>query len=199
MSREILVNYRGTLSSFTLDRIERSRLYGERKRMILGPDSQPCQAAELVEEGDVILSPGMTATIHLDQDRQPHSMSALVGIGSDGKLAPKVQSTLGVAQALEGPISPLEALDMVVDSVYALSPDQLDLDLLETLNKGAIFRFSFNYRADYHASTALLVANEHGIFALVGEKVQPSWCGPDSPPHSQIQELVEEELDFEMF
>lgn len=199
MSREILVNYKGILSSFTLDRVERNRLYGERKRRVLDPSHKPCMRAELVEEGDVILSPGMTTTAHLDSEGNFFAQGTLVGITEDGKAVSKVPSTLNAAQDLVGPIPSTEALDVMVSAVYALTPEKLDVELFEALNKGAIFRFPFNYRTDYHASVALLVANEHGVFALVGEQVSPQWCGPDSPPPSQIQDEIEEDLDFEMF
>jgi hypothetical protein len=111
-----------------------------------------------------------------------------------------VPSTLGVAQPLEGPIPPEDVLDLAVRTVYVLAPEQIDPALAAQLQAGAAFRFAFNYRADYQAETAVLVANDAGVFALVGRPTPPPWASIDLPaPASFDTTEDQDELDFEMF
>jgi hypothetical protein len=99
----------------------------------------------------------------------------LEGYGSDGEALVKAPSTLGVPQELEGPIAPQEVLDLRVETIYALDPDSLNEALKSDLEGGSMFRFAFNFREDYRAETAVLFANDNGMFALVGQPVTYEW------------------------
>ena len=47
-----------------------------------------------------------------------------------------------------------DLLDLEVVGVYALEPEAVDDALLAALKKGDLFRFPFNYGADYNCETA---------------------------------------------
>ncbi len=198
MARPIVVSLNGVPSSFEFEKLDRSKLYGSRKRQVLGPDGLPCQRAELVAEGDVLVRSGMTAQGYFDEKGYWYETKELKGIGVDDQPVEKVESTLGVEQALEGPISATEALDLAVDVVYALEPTEVAPELLQSLQGGDIYRFSFSYRGGWQASTALLVSNDEGLFALVGHKREPIWCSLNEAPPPAVEE-ESDELDFEMF
>ena len=69
------------------------------------------------------------------------------------------------------------------------------------LDGGKIFRFSFNYRADYRAEVGVLLKNKAGIFALIGVPTESDWCELDQPQPviSFEEEEDSDDLDFDMF
>jgi hypothetical protein len=69
------------------------------------------------------------------------------------------------------------------------------------LDAGAILTFPFNPRADYNIETGILVSNENGYFALIGNSVEYQFVGLDSLV-SVAEEAASDssdDLDFEMF
>lgn len=199
MAKEIVVNFGGKESTFSYRPVDRASLYGKRKRVLLDQNGEPCSRASLLEDGSLLIKSGMTAQGYYLSDGRSYKLAELEGFDLDGKSVDKVPSTLGVAQALEE-VAPEEALNISQQSFYALEASQIDEDLKKSLDEGKIFRFSFNYRDDYLASQALLVSNENGIFAIIGQPVEHEWVSfqavVDLPPESEDSD---EELDFEMF
>ena len=122
----------------------------------------------------------------------------LEGFDADGEPLEKVPSTLGVPQALEGPVDPSDVLDLRVETVYALEPEEVSEALRARLDAGDVYRFAFNYRDDYRAETGMLLANEKGIFALIGVPTHYEWVSlavaVDLPA---VDEDSDDDLDFE--
>ena len=65
-----------------------------------------------------------------------------------------------------------------IDAVYMLDAATVDGALATRLEAGEVFRFGFNYGADYHEETAFLLRNAEGCFCLVGVPMTPVWCEP---------------------
>ena len=199
MAKEIVVNFGGKESTFSYRPVDRASLYGKRKRVLLDQNGEPCARASLLEDGSLLIKSGMTAQGYYLSDGRSYKLAELEGFDLDGKSMDKVPSTLGVAQALEE-ATPEEALNISQQSYYALEASQIDEALKKSLDEGKIYRFAFNYREDYLAAQALLVSNENGLFAIVGQPVEHEWVSfqavVDLPPESEDSE---EELDFEMF
>jgi len=203
MARQIVVSIDGTPSTFDFSKVDRSKLYGRRRRLPLDPKGNPCTRASLTEDGSQMIRSGMTSQGYFTPDGYWVPNKELVGLDSDGKEVDKVESTLGVEQELSE-AKPEEVLDLKIISVYGLDPtDDVDDDLMERLEEGEIFRFSFNYRADFQAETAFLVANDEGeAFALVGRMAEPLWYDPEEtvPTFEEDDEDDDDgDLDFEMF
>ena len=75
-----------------------------------------------------------------------------------------------------------------------------DPALTEALGAGRLFRFDFNARADYNMETGILVGNDQGIFAIIGNTMQVPWCELEKPAvELDDDESDDGELDFEMF
>jgi hypothetical protein len=199
MAKEIVVNLGGKESTFTYKPVDRASLYGKRKRVLLDSAGEPCSRASLLDDGSLLIKSGMTAQGYYLSDGRSYKLAELEGFDLDGKPLNKVASTLGVAQEL-AEISPEDALNISQQTFYALEASSIDDELKSSLDQGKIYRFSFNYREDYLAAQALLVANENGYFAIIGNKVEHEWVSfqavVDLPPESDDSE---EELDFEMF
>lgn len=198
MARNLVLSYRGEDSKFGFARLDRSRLYGSRRRVVLDRDGEPCRRAELTDDGAFVLQPGMTAQGYFDRDMTWVPNSQLVGLEPDGSPAPNVPSTLDVAQPLVGPVPPETLLDTRIQSVYALEPETLSEPLAAALTDGAIFQFPFSYRTDHRIMTGFLVANDDGVFALVGHPARPEWSELADVIGDDDGEL-DDDLDFEMF
>lgn len=95
---------------------------------------------------------------------------------------------------------PSELLRHTIDAVYVLDPTAVDGALATRLEAGDVFRFGFNYGADYHEEKAFLVKNAEGYFCLVGTPTLPAWCEPGQVAVVEAaEEAAGDDLDFEMF
>jgi hypothetical protein len=152
MAKPIVLTYAGETSSLEPARLDRKKLYGHRRRLPMDPAGSPCTRAALTEDGSLLVRAGMTAQGYLDDEGNWVPNQELVGLDAEGQPLPLVPSTLGAERPLEGPVDASEVLDCAVDTVYALSELELSPLLRAALDEGQIFRFEFNYRADYSAS-----------------------------------------------
>jgi hypothetical protein len=96
-----------------------------------------------------------------------------------------------------------DLFDLQVDTVYQLTWDDetSKKELLSLLRDGNVFRFVFNYRADYEGADAVVVGNGVEVFVLTG-RLQPfeylenkAVLPPEEPAELQTEE---EEVDFGM-
>lgn len=201
MARSIIVTYQGNPSSFGYSKVSRTQLYAKRKRVPLDPAGQPCQRAELSDDGSMLIVSGMTGQGYFDEGNRWVPNDQMTGIAPDGKEAPLKPSTLDTAQPLTE-VEPEALLDCSTDAVYALDANELDPDLKKSLDEGKLFRFDFNMRADYNTETAFLVSNEQGIFAIIGNRLEIPWSELEKPA-VELDDADDSddggELDFEMF
>lgn len=200
MARQINVIKDGTESIFDFKKVDRAKLYGKRKRVVLDEDGESCVKAELSEDGSSIIRSGMTMQAYFDPDGEWVENSRIVGLDEEGKPVDKVPSTLGVGQELEE-VEPGVLSQNQTIAVYHLSPVECDEALKTQLDGGSIFRFPFNYRSDYSAETGFLLANDAGIFVLVTKSATPEWCELKAVAVESFTDdsEIDDDLDFEMF
>lgn len=202
MAKPIVVSHGGALSQLDFAKVDRSKLYGRRRRVALDPDGAPCTRASLTDDGSTLLRAGMTAQGYFDDTGTWLPNKELVGLDDEGEPLEKVPSTLGEAQPLTE-AKPEELLDLRVHAVYALTPTELEEALAASLADGAVYRFAFNYRADYREESAFLIANDEGaLFAIVGQPATPVWAEAEAilaPSYDDDDADLDDELDFEMF
>ena len=179
MAKVISVQRDGAESTFNFNSIDLAAIYGKRRRVALDENGEPCSRGSLLDDGSMILRSGMTGQGYFLPDGTFLKQTELEGYDTDGQPITKVPSTLGVPQELEGPIAPHEVLDLRVQTIYALDPESLDDKLRSDLEGGDVFRFKFNFRDDYRAETAVLLANDNGMFALVGVPMEHEWSRLD--------------------
>jgi hypothetical protein len=199
VAKPIVVSHEGKTSTFAFSKLDRKKLYAWRRRVVLDRDAQPCIRAELTRDGSMLIRANMTAQGYFTEEGRWVPNADLVGLDEEGQPTDKKPSTLGETQMLEGPVPPEDLLDLAVQAVYVLDSTELDSTLEKAVKSGAIYRFPFNYRTDYHASTAYLVANEEGWFAVVGDATYPTFCGLEEPAVESFETEEGLDLDFEMF
>ena len=199
MARSIIVTHQGKPSTFGYSRVTRKQLYASRKRVPLDAKGQPCQRAELSDDGSMLIVSGMAGQGYFAEDGRWVTTEELVSVGPDGKEVPTQASTLDVPQPLQE-VEPEAVLDSTAEVVYVLDAEKLDAGLQQALAAGKLFRFDFNPRGE-HTKTAFLLANEAGTFAIVGDRLQIPWAELEKPAVEldDADEGDDGELDFEMF
>ena len=200
MAKPISISFQGKISNFEHVKLERSKLYGRRKRVTYDPKGEECSRISLSEDGTLLIRSGMTAQGYFTESDKWIPNRDLVGLDESGKALEIVPSTLGEAQEVAEPCKPQDLLDIKPTTVYMLEAAELDGALEKQLEEGSIFTFPLNYRADYRAETAFLLKNEEGYFCVVGVPTVSEWCEQEKPA-VEIDEEEEDsdDLDFDMF
>ena len=200
MAKSISISFQGKISNFEHAKLERSKLYGRRKRISYDPQGEECSRISLSEDGTLLIRSGMTAQGYFTEDNRWVPNKNLVGLDESGKTLELVLSTLGEPQEVAEPCKPQELLDIKPTTVYMLGAAELDGALEKQLDEGSIFTFPLNYRADYRAETAFLLKNGEGYFCVVGVPTSSEWCEQEKPAvEKQEEEEDSDDLDFDMF
>jgi hypothetical protein len=198
VAKGLVLALNGRTSSFQIEKVERAKLYGVRRRLVVDDQGRTCSRASLTDDGQVLLRAGMTAQGWFDTDGRQVEQKAIGAEDADGGLLELVPSTLGVEQALQGPVDAREMLDLSLTAVYRITPEALDDSLARSLAEGQFWRFPFNYRPDYRSETGYLVQNAEGIFAIIGTPAPAQYLEPHAPPPPADDDEDEGDLDFEM-
>ena len=198
MAKPVILTRGNKQYSFDATRIDRAKLYGVRKRLPLDANGQQCTKASLTLDGANLLLSGMTAQGYFNSEGSPISRQEMVGLDAQGNLVEQIPSTLGLPQKLEGPVSASDVLDLDVESFFYLEPLEVEKDLLTELKSGTVYKFSFNYSSGLEMETAYLVANEDGVFAVVGSIAPGGWV-EEAAVYVPLdgEDTDSEDLDFE--
>jgi len=200
MAKTINLTYGSEVAVFTYKPIDRSVLYGKRRRVAFDLDGNECAKASLLADGSLLIRSGMTAQGYFAADNTWVPQSELEAINPDGTNPELHPATVGENVTAEK-ITAIEALNLKFDTTYSLESEQLPPGLKTELDAGSIFRFPFNPRADYQVETGILVSNENGYFALIGQTVEYQYSALSSVV-SVVDEAASDssdDLDFEMF
>lgn len=197
MPRGIVVEFCGATSALPLQKIERTALYGVRRRIAVDAQDRPCTRAALTDDGAVLLRTGMTAQGWFTADGQQVESSEIGAVDQEGRALPLVPSTLDVRQPLVE-VAAHEVLDLSPTAVYALDAGGMDAALGAALSSGKVYRFPFNYRPDHRSETGYLVKNDAGVFAIVGVPAAAAWSERGAAPPATSED-DDDGLDFEMF
>jgi len=200
MAKTINISHNGETAVFGYKPIDRGVLYGKRSRVAFDADGNECAKASLLEDGSLLLRSGMTAQGYFDTKGVWVPQAELETINADGTIPELIPATVG--EVVEAKlIDPLTALSMKFDTTYSLEPEDLPAGIKKELDAGSIFTFPFNPRSDYHMETGILVGNENGYFALIGDPVSYEFTGLDSVASVADDAEVDssDDLDFEMF
>ncbi len=199
MAKPLVVTLGNETFSFGVSEVERGDLYGTRKRVPTDAQGRSCTRAALTADGSLLIASGMSGQGYFNAAGQYVPRGSLVGIDAQGGVVTSQPSTLGVPQALEGPVDPAAVLDLELLSVYLLEPEPAPSALVDRLKAGDIYACDFNYAASLEVERAFLLANDQGIFALVGKPAQAGWVeeGARFAPPVEAADAADD-LDFEM-
>ena len=198
MPKPIILNKNNHSSIFHLKKIERKKLYGFKKRLAIDENNNECKRASLTEDGQILIKSGMTSQGWFVEGGKQIESNEIGAIDENNNELELIPSTLGINQNLEGPSDPKELLDLSITNVYSIIPDEISEDLKSSLERGEIWKFNFNFRADYRMETSYILKNENGYFAIVGIPYNIKMLTPNEVPPEDEDEDIGDEIDFEM-
>ena len=201
MARLASLKLNDKVFSAGLVKLDRKKIYGWTKLDIFDDEDQPCSLAS-ISDGQHVLPPGSTALAGFNKKGEYVSKSSLVGVDDNGKRVEKVPSIFVEPATLTK--SDLDGyLSLNVKSIYQLAITEGKEELLKLLEGGNIYRFLFNYRADYDADDAFLLTSEGEVFAVVGKQADLEFIGIENkeeevPDDPEGEDLEDEDFDFGM-
>ena len=200
MAKTINIKYLKESAVFSYRPIDRGMIYGKRRRVAFDEKGNECAKASLLLDGSLLIKSGMTAQGYFTPERVWVPQGELEALNVDGSVPELLPATVGEeVNATE--IDPREALEMRFTTTYSLEPETLPEGMKKALDNGVILSFPFNPKADYHMETGILVSNDNGYFALIGEKVEYEFVKLASvvAVSEEAVSADSDDLDFEMF
>jgi hypothetical protein len=154
----------------------------------------------LLEDGSLLIKSGMTAQGYFTPDKVWVPQGDLEAINPDGSTPELFPATVG-EEVVATELSPIDALNIRFGTTYALEAETLSEGIKKELDSGVILTFPFNPRADYEVETGILVGNDNGYFALIGQKAEYEFVGLASVVSvtEEANSDTSDDLDFEMF
>lgn len=199
MARAVVVALMGVESRFGLAAVNRQKLYGEKKRVVVDERGQATVGGWLTTDGAILLLPGGRAELYLDEHGDVVERADLEAVDAEGRLLSRSESTLDVPQELTGPVSAERLLEHVSTSVYTLEPESLSESLRQSLERGEIWETTFSFTASFARSPLFILKSGEGYFGLVCEAAPLELVRRASPPPVVDDDpLSDDELDFSM-
>jgi len=200
MAKTINISYKGETAVFGYKPIDRGVLYGKRRRVPFDGEGNECVKASLLEDGSLLIKSGMTAQGYFTPDKVWVPQGDLEAINPDGSTPELFPATVG-EEVVATELSPIDALNIRFGTTYALEAETLSEGIKKELDSGVILTFPFNPRADYEVETGILVGNDNGYFALIGQKAEYEFVGLASVVSvtEEANSDTSDDLDFEMF
>ena len=182
--------------SVGLNKLDRKKIYGWSKVDIFDDNDQSCSLASIAD-GRYVLPSGSITLAGFNPKGEYIAKSSLIGVDEKGKKVEKVSSIFDEPAALTKADLD-EYLSLNVKSVYQLAIEEGKEELLGLLEGGDIYRFPFNYRADYEADDAYLLTSAGEVFAVVGKQAKLEFIGLENKEEEVPEEPeVPEEDDFD--
>ncbi len=198
MSRVIEVRFAGKESSFRVNKIERSKLYGSRRRIPIDPQGRECSLASLTEDGKFILPKGSTALLYVDEQGELVERNQLQAVDANGKTVQKQDSEI---LEIEATLPVEDLLNFIISNAYQLEPVFVSSNLEESLSQGTLYSLPHFHDNGDENKQSFLLSNDNGYFVLSGERTGFEFIGLSeadlSPP--DMGEEPFENIDFSMW
>lgn len=204
MARPLVLRFAGSELPFSLEKVDRSDLYGYVEVQTLDDLGRPCSVATLGADGQTLIGSGGSASAYLLPDGLWTRQQELRPVNPEGETLEPSPSSFSAPVDVEHRATVEELLDHVIRSVYLLNtPDDWG-PLHAELAAGAIFTFPFSYRGGLNPETAFVLQSaDGGVFMLVGSAGRVEFVGlaQTATPADEAEETEDEDdgLDFSMF
>jgi hypothetical protein len=203
MARALEFVYEGKSFSCTINKIDRSKLYGSVDVETRDKSGYKCQLATLASDGHTLIPSGGVGFGYFTQDGERMDRAELVPVDASGNRLNSVASSFNHPIDLEMRVTPERFLDHSIRSAYALDAEDLPSALLKELEGGAIYKIDFSYRGGVNVDPAFFTRGADGtVWLLIGVEnnvnfvsfTQAAAMVPDD-----AEETDADDLDFEMF
>lgn len=188
--------------AFTLNKIDRSKLYGFKEVEVLDEQQRVCELATLDSDGRTVVAAGGTGVGTLDVDGRWREKSELKPIGPDGDALTPVPSSYSAPIKLFETVTADEFLRHNIRLLYRVESDSDISSLLDELRRDTIFSFPYSFRGGLEADAGFLLMGSDGhVFLTVGQPTQVNFIGlQQAAPVSDDEDGIDETdlMDFDM-
>lgn len=203
MARALEFVFKGSSFKGTIDKVDRSALYGSVEVETRDRNGSRCQVATLANDGRTLIQSGGTALAYFSPKGEWLERSALSAVDARGARVNSVPSSFDIPIELEMRASVERFLDHSIRLTYAVDTlDSVPTGLATELDAGAIFKFDFSYRGGANADPAFLLKGTDGtLWMLVGTENSFNFVGFTQVAglaSADEAEADSDDLDFEM-
>lgn len=169
MAKPLTIEFAGETVNFTLEKVDRTKLYGYVESEVLDEAGKRCELGTLAADGRSLVGKGGTALVYLAHDGQWKTKAELRPVDGQGKPIEPVRSTFDAPVSLTMPVTIDDFLAHDITSIYQLAADEMSEKLLAELKGGAIYQFPFSFRGGLEAHAGFLLQGSDGnLFLCVG-------------------------------
>ena len=178
MAKPLVVEFEGQTTNLTLEKIDRTKLYGYVDTEVVDEAGKRCELGTMIGDGHSIVGKGGSAIAYLSQDGHWRKKADLRPVGVDGKVIAPVKSTFDAPVTLDRRTTIEEYLAHNIHLIYRLEADAENPALMHALRSGTIFQFPFSYRGGVEASAGfLLLGGDGNLFLCVGTRAAIEFVG----------------------
>lgn len=179
MAKPLVVEFQGTAIELTLEKIERSRLYGYVDVEVVDDSGKRCELATLIGDGHSVVGKGGTAIAYLSQGGLWLRKTELKAVDVHGSPIIPVKSSFDAPIPLVEKATIDDYLTHNVHLVYRLIANQEHSGLMTELRNGTIFKFPFSYRGGAMEASAgfVLLGGDGNMFLCVGVPTALEFAG----------------------
>ncbi|MEQ8789702.1 MAG: hypothetical protein RIC55_25635 [Pirellulaceae bacterium] len=201
MAKPLVFQWGDVDLSLTLNKVDRSKLYGYKEVEVLDENGKPCELATLADDGRTVVGRGGTGLGSIDADGGWADKSQLLPVDLEGREIEPVASSFSAPIKLFETATPDEYLRHNIRLVYRLESEQDIESLREELARGTIFSFPYSYRGGLEADAGFLLLGADGhLFLAVGSPTSPEFIGLQQAAFLDEEDVADETdlMDFDM-
>jgi len=171
MARTLTFTFGKKSFDCTINKVDRTKLYGSRTIETLDMDGNKCLLATLLDDGKTLVPSGGTASDYLNPEGEWVSRKKITAVDLDGNKLAIVPSSFDAGMPLKEKVTADEFLDHSIRLTYALQSDNMDKAFLNAVKGGAIFKTYFSYRGGIDPDPAFVMQGEdETIWLLIGKE-----------------------------
>jgi hypothetical protein len=203
MPKPLVFSFAGQDVAFTLEKVDRSKLYGFKEVEALDDQNRKCRLVTLADDGRTMVASGGVALSQLAADGTWCDKSSLTPVDIDGNRIEPVPSSYSAPVPLAEKTSTEHYLEHNVRSVYRIHTEDTAPELLEELTQGAIFKFPYSYRGGLEADAGFLLAGADGnLYLTIGNPTNAEFVGLQQAAAVVEEDTAAEDegdlMDFDM-
>jgi hypothetical protein len=202
MAKPLVLLHRNYPLNLSLEKVDRTKLYGYVDTEVLDERGQRCDMATLNGDGSTLVGAGGTAFATLSPNGQWCDKTTLQPVDREGMPIIPVKSSFDAPIPLDRTATIDEYLAHNIHLLYRLDIDGDAAALLEELRGGTIYTFPFSYRGGLEPHTAFVLMGSDGhVFLAAGSAPPFDFVGFNQPgPAAEDTEQAEEEdeMGFDM-